>query len=1124
MTQSPATPLENLKLAFDAGAIDQATFDAAAAGIQAQLAGAGAIARGPAAQAVGAGGVGIGGNNSGDINLGLIIQAAKPGASPQDLRRAYLARLLTQANQLPLSAGDSGHAQVRLAAVYTALLTQRSESAPAAGRAAQRLADPREHAAKNLSALDVLNAEPRLVLLGGPGSGKSTFVNFVAMSMAGELLGLTSPNLATLTAPVPRDDDDRDDADGDGKAPKPQQWDHRALLPVLVVLRDLASQLPPPGQAVDAQTLWAFLRGRLQQAALDDFAPVLQQELLQHGGLVLLDGLDEVPNARDRREQIKRVVQDFAATFWKCRFLVTSRTYAYQRQDWKLDRFAEVELLPFTPAQVGGFIDAWYAHMVELQRLTEAAARDRAELLKREVAGNERIRELAERPLLLTLIAQLQTKSGGSLPQKREELYDKAVDLLLNAWESMKVHVLPDGTRQIEPSLAEWLNAGRDDIRKQLNRLAFEAHRDQPLLTGTADIAQDKLITALLKASSKSADVKVLRLEEYLRDRAGILSAHGVGMYQFPHRSFQEYLAACHLTDDEFPDRLAELARADVNRWREVALLAGAKAARGSSLSAWALAESLCPVPPQDSPPAPTAAATEADHWGALLAGQVLAESADLNQVARRDVSKLVRVRDWQLAILRRNTLPAVERALAGRSLAVLGDLRPEVMTLSGMSFCLVPPGPFVMGDKGGSADEQPEHSIELAYSYFIARFPVTVAQWREARQKSGRTPGDEDTLRGRDNDPVTDVSWHDARRFCEALTQQWRALLPPGYIVTLPSEPEWEKAARGGEFVPAENNCLSLPQLGPALAAVAGAVMLRNPFPRRAYPWGDNFDADLANVEATIGETSVVGCYPAGGSPYRCEDMSGNVWEWTRSLWGTDWEKPKFEYPYRIDDPERENPDAADDVLRVVRGGAWLGLSVFARCAYRSGLPPSSAAATWGFVWCCVLPLFRSSDLCNSALGDSVAPPPEGVRGRPPPLRAAHLFLATLCLPGGNTRSGSLERSCAAARGTTTLTTRAVPTATGIHPTTATTTWGFVWCCVLPMFLPPLLLVPPQGGAAHRHMRAEGVPAMQADLRKRVCLPRRRKKNSARQVWSARVPHAAWGRAICGALPAPGA
>ena len=108
-----------------------------------------------------------------------------------------------------------------------------------------------------------------------------------------------------------------------------------------VTLRDLASQLPPPGTPGNAETVWAFVRARLKQAALEDFAPFLREGLLNGGGLVLLDGLDEVPDADTRRKQIKQAVQDFAATFSKCRFLVTSRTYASQRQDWKLDDFAE---------------------------------------------------------------------------------------------------------------------------------------------------------------------------------------------------------------------------------------------------------------------------------------------------------------------------------------------------------------------------------------------------------------------------------------------------------------------------------------------------------------------------------------------------------------------------------------------------------------------------------------------------------------------------------------------------------------------------------------------------------------------------------------------------------------
>lgn len=916
MTQAHFTRLEQLKRALEARLIDQDTFDTAAAGINAQLSGSGAIAQGQDALAVGARGVGITGNNYGNINTGLIIQrGTKPGASRVDLRRAYLARILTQANQLPLFAGDSANSQVRLSSVYTALLTQRSEGDDAIGRAMPDIRSSPDRAARGLSALDVLNAERKLVLLGGPGSGKSTFVGFVALSMAGELLGAPGANLATLTAPLPKEEDKRDD-------PKPQHWDHGALLPVQVTLRDLASQLPSPGMSVNAETVWAFMRGRLKQAALEDFAPFLREELLNHGGLVLLDGLDEVPDALNRRHQIKQAVQDFAATFSKCRFLVTSRTYAYQRQDWKLDDFAEVHLLPFTPGQIRGFVDAWYAHMVELFRLTEADARDRAEVLKRAAERNERILDLAERPLLLTLIAQLQTEGGGTLPEKREELYDKAVEMLLNKWENMKVRVREDGAKEIEPSLTEWLNAGRDAIRKELNRLAFDAHRDQPQLTGTADIRQSELIAALLEASASRADVKVKRLEEYLRDRAGILAAHGVGMYQFPHRSFQEYLAACHLTDDDFPDRIATLARSDPNRWREVALLAGAKAARGSSLNAWALGESLCLAPP------PEGVAPADDHWGALLAGRVLVECADLNKVAPRNADKLARVREWQRAIMRRNILPATERALAARTLAALGDPRPEVMSLDGMHFCLVPPGPFVMGsgeNDSAYGSEKPQHTVDLAYPYFMARFPVTVAQWREYVQQSGNRVDDEDSLHGRDNDPVVYVSGHDARRFCDFLTQAWRSLLPKGFLVTLPSEAEWEKAARGGERISADYECVMALQLIQKLEMLLSCPQIPNPFTARTYPWGESFDADKANVELTIGETSAVGCYATGFSPYGCEDLSGNVWEWTRSLSG-------------------------NDESWVVRGGSWYGLRDCARCAFRVRSHPVDRLNIIGF------------------------------------------------------------------------------------------------------------------------------------------------------------------------------
>jgi formylglycine-generating enzyme required for sulfatase activity len=918
--------IAQLQRALDAGVIDQATFEAAVAGLKAHLVGSGAIAQGEDSRAFGERAVAVDGDVNADINTGLIINlGTRPGASKDDLRRAYLARTLSQVDQLPLFAADGGKAQIKLSSIYTALLTQRSEEQAQQRRARDLIA----HRAERLSALDLLNIERKLVLLGGPGSGKSTFVSFVALCMAGELLGATSPNLKTLTAPLPPEEDNRE-------KPKRQSWDHGALEPVHIVLRDFASQLPKPGVEVNAGTMWSHIAGSLQRATLGNYADHLHDHLLKRGGLILLDGLDEVPD-QDRRLQIKQAVQDFAASFAKCRFLVTSRTYAYQRQDWKLDGFAETQLLPFTPGQIAAFVDAWYGHMVQLERLPEAAARDRGDALKRAARQNRHVGELAERPLLLTLIAKVQTDKGGVLPEKREELYDKALELLLNEWESMKVRVREDGSKDPEPSLAEWLKASRDDIRRQLNRLAFEAHRDQPQLVGTADIQQKELTNALLDASPDRANVRVGQLEAYLRARAGILAAHGVGMYQFPHRSFQEYLAACHLTDDDFPAKLAELARNDANRWREVALLAGAKAARGSSQSAWTLSEALCLKPP------PRDGAEDTDHWGALLAGQVLVESTDYGKVAQYNTEKLERAREWQRTIMRRNTLPAIERALAGRTLAALGDPRPEVMTLDGMEFCFLPPGPFLMGDDRDADNEKPQHTVELDYPYFIARFPVSVAQWREYLERSGRALDDNNSARGRANDPVTEVIWHDAKRFGDYLTQKWRWLLPEGFAVVLPSEAEWEKAARGGKRVPPHPRCVSLPQLIETVTSETAGSTMANPFPARAYPWGDLFDLDKANAEGNVAETSALGGHPYGDSPYGCEEMSGNVWEWTRSLYG-------FDYPYDPNDRRREDLTADNEQYRVLRGGAWSDLRGVVRCAFRGRGRPDDRFVNVGF------------------------------------------------------------------------------------------------------------------------------------------------------------------------------
>jgi NACHT domain len=548
----------------------------------------------------------------------FVLRELRPSAStgsppnqPEDvlsdasgrLRESYLHWLVTQVRAVPLSGIDpksireETRRDLDLAAVYTALMTQQTEAAT------ERERQP-EIERRRLSAMAVLNAEPHLALLGDPGSGKSTFVNFVALCMAGELLGRTDANLTLLRAPFsPSDAEHRRSSDAEAQ---PQPWDHGPLLPVWVILREFVARGLTEVDEVTAgheDVLWRFILTELPEP-LRAFGPVLQREWLHQGGLLLLDGLDEVPEADRRREQVKAAVERLVAVFPRVRVLVTSRTYAYQRQDWKLTSFREAVLAPFDEAQIQQFVERWYAYVGQVRSLSGDETQGRAVLLNAAIAGNPRLYELATRPLLLTLMASLHAWRGGTLPEQREALYADAVDLLLDQWESQKLRRQADGTYEVtEPSLAEWLRVDQQTMRHMLNRLAFDAHRSQVELIGTADIAQDALVTALMRLNL-NPDARPVRLIEHLSQRAGILEPRGVEIYTFPHRTFQEYLAACHLTDVGFPDELADLLRAEPNRWREVVLLAGAKAARGTVSATWTLADALCYEPPP--PPSQT--------------------------------------------------------------------------------------------------------------------------------------------------------------------------------------------------------------------------------------------------------------------------------------------------------------------------------------------------------------------------------------------------------------------------------------------------------------------------------------------------------------------------------------
>ncbi len=215
-----------------------------------------------------------------------------------------------------------------------------------------------------------------------------------------------------------------------------------------------------------------------------------------------------------------------------------------------------------------------------------------------------------------------------------------------------------------------------------------------------------------------------------------------------------------------------------------------------------------------------------------------------------------------------------------------------------------IPAGEFLMGsdpakDSQAFDGELPQPRVDLS-EYYIGKYDVTNAQYQAfARATEYEPPRDWEDGRipvGKENHPVVHVSWHDAVAFCEWLSQK------TGREFRLPTEAEWEKAARGTDG--------------------------------REYPWGNEPPTpDLCNFGMNVGHTTPVGQYPKGASPYDVLDMVGNVWEWTDSQY------------------DQSGP------RRVVRGGSYIhhaGREF--RCAFRLDITPGSRHFDLGFRVCAVI------------------------------------------------------------------------------------------------------------------------------------------------------------------------
>jgi len=218
------------------------------------------------------------------------------------------------------------------------------------------------------------------------------------------------------------------------------------------------------------------------------------------------------------------------------------------------------------------------------------------------------------------------------------------------------------------------------------------------------------------------------------------------------------------------------------------------------------------------------------------------------------------------------------------------------------MEMVRIPAGEFLMGstdaDKDARSSEKPQHKVTLD-EYLISKYEVTNAQYAAYAQAKGLNWS---MPQGKENHPVENVSWDDAVAFCA-----WASQIT-GRKITLPTEAQWEKAARGTDG--------------------------------RIYPWG-NEAPDNTRANFRTSGTTAVGTYPTGKSPYGALDMAGNVYEWT-----ADW----YSDTYYASSPASSPQGPTTGQWRVLRGGSWGINSLSVRAASRGCSDPSGRGIAFGF------------------------------------------------------------------------------------------------------------------------------------------------------------------------------
>ncbi len=921
MTDQPDVNVELEKIHAALKALEQVfsgeALDAAQAPLLARravLLGNGQIIQGDNNITIGKRGVNVGGNVGGDIitgekseisgetvivvkENGTVILGEEPvrvtNFDPQSAPGRYLTHLISRNRYLQLQGIRAGGrlVNIELEQIYITLRTTQTRKAEAewleaegrlAPGEAQRLPSGAHTESVVVNIQEALATHRRLVILGDPGCGKTTLMRYLVLNYA------------------------RDRAESTDLVKQRLGLDEPGYLPVLLPLRSLGAYLKknfPQDDGTDGHAVMLrFLLEHLRAERIGLEAGFFDQDLQEGKVVILLDGMDEAGDAELRR-RVARMIETFACTYPGCRVVVTSRIVGYSGPARLGEDFTTTTVRDFTLQDVERFLQQWHRlttlGMSGPGESSENYAVEQTSQLMDAIRKNLRLRELAINPLMLTVIA-LVHRERVKLPDRRAELYAEAADVLLGKWDEAKgvqeIAVLPDRPFELA------------DKRQLLQRLALHMHEAQQKEIAAEDLRRwlaERF--AELLPDRQGVRRAVERFISVIQERTGLLVEAGPEAYRFSHLTFQEYLAAVEAAErDDYMDyTLQHLAEPF---WRETILLIAGYLSIKKVAKATRLVRAIANHPEEPEPFHNFVLAAEClrDIGPGRIEGDLVGE---LRQRLQSELEKPLPARPKGLEKMLAGVTKAHERRqiiFARRTAAAsaLGRIESGAYGTGGQYWSMpygepkwvaIPEGEFWMGsteeDQQANSREKPRHRLHLP-GYRMAITPVTNAQYALYVLATGARPPEhwngDLPEKGLESHPLMRVLWHEALAYCRWLSEK------TGKAVTLPSEAEWEKAARGTD----------------------GHI----------YPWGNEFDPAHCNtLSAGVGITTPVGMYPTGASPYGCLDMSGNVWEWTSSL-------PK-EYPY---EPKDGREDAQSGGSRVLRGGSYHCDARLARCACR--------------------------------------------------------------------------------------------------------------------------------------------------------------------------------------------